>query len=439
MPRKAKQTDLVQIQRNPIPAWHQSLEPVTSCPTFYVAAEIQGKKQPGGLDSARGKQVHKTGASYASWCAHKEVEMDLEAFDRFTAGAGPAAAKILAGMRDSYRVDFRNLLATEITMSLDENLQPTNIAKAIEGIVVDSGLPPAFVGTLDALYMYRQDLKAFIDDLKTHFIPYEPEETLQAKMYALLVFLHFPWVMEVRFRLIFVRYKDLKKDVTYMRSDVPSLTEAIKSARALQIMIHEEYDSGKKIEAIGGPQCVYCPLLSNRSCPVAEYNSNMQLTMEERVSFKLWYESFNRINNAALKDYVQGSGRKVILKNHNGKHFVFGPEESESTIYPVFQATADGILTDKDNNPIMPIVSLLLDTTLIPLEDRGWLGKLVISSSAMDSALKKAKKRVLAHHAITDAAEHITKVRMKVSKPLDTLPEEVIQDNEEWSEEGEDF
>ena len=74
---KAKQTELVQIQKSPIPPLHQSTETLLSCKKNYVSQAIQGKKKPGGLESARGLQVHRTGAAYCSSCARKGVEMDL--------------------------------------------------------------------------------------------------------------------------------------------------------------------------------------------------------------------------------------------------------------------------------------------------------------------------------------------------------------------------
>jgi len=84
-------------------------------------------------------------------------------------------------------------------------------------------------------------------------------------------------------------------------------------------------------------------------------------------------------------------------------------------------------------------VSMLLDPTLVPLDDREWLNKLVISSTKIESPLK-AKKRVLAHQAITDKAEKVTKATLKVSKPLDTIPdEEPDEDGEEWDSDGDDF
>ena len=437
MSPKKKSTDIVQITKSPIPPWHQSTESKTACPKFYVTSEIQGRKQPGGMDSARGNQVHKTGAAIAAWCAHKGVEMDLDAFDRLSKGAGPAAAKILLGMRDSYRVDFAALLATEVPMSLDEFFQPTDVVGAIEGISGDSGLPACYSGILDALYTYREQLKARIDDLKSHFFPYDPDKTLQGKTYCLFVMQHFPWVEEVEFRLIFVRYKNMVRSISYTRKDIPDLMEAVKAARARQIMIHEMYDSGQAIEAYSGPHCNYCPLLSDRTCPIGEFNENMQLSWDDRAKFSLWYQIFSKKNNAAMKARVQETGKPITVTDFNGKPYQFKGWESESKVYPLFQATADGIATDKEGNPIMPIVSLLLDKDLIPLDDREWLNKLVISSTKIDGPLK-TKKRVLAHQVITDKADKVPKVKFQ-AKEVDEVPDEMAEEeNEEsWDDDSE--
>jgi hypothetical protein len=436
---KRKSTDLVHVKKSPIPPWHQSTESLTACPLFYVTAEIKGKKQPGGMDSARGNQVHKTGALYAAWCAHKGVAMDLDAFDRFAQGAGPAAAKILVGMRESYQCDFSNLLATEVPMSLDENFQPTDVVGSIEGIASDSGLPSCYTGTLDALYIYRESAKAQVDDLKSHFFPYEPDKTLQGKTYALFVFQHFDWVQEVTFRLIFVRYKNLVKTQSFTRKDIPALIEAVKAARARQVMIHQMYDAGQEIEYFSGPHCNYCPLLSDGSCPISQFNENMQLTWEDRGKYALWYPIFNKKNNATMKARVQETGSPITVKDFNGKIYQFKGWESESRVYPLFQATADGIATDPQGNPIMPIVSLLLDKDLIPLDDREWMNKLVISSTKMDGPLK-TKKRVLAHQVITDKADKVPKVKFQ-AKQIDEIPDELAEENDgednEWGEESE--
>ena len=349
---------LVEIE-SPMPPLHQSTEMLMACKKNYATQIIQRKKQPGGLESARGLQVHHTGALYGSHCAQKGVSMDLDAFDELSKGAGPLAAKILSGMRESYEVDFAHLLSTELRMSLDENFDPTDVAPEIEGESGDSGLPAHYSGTLDLLYVYREERRGAIHDLKTHPRPYDPEETMQAKMYSVFVFKHFPWIDTVLFRLIFCRYRNLVREVTYTREDLPVLIEVIRAARERQKVIHAEYEAHLEMEATPGPQCIYCPLLSNRACPIAEFNYEMQLSPEDRLRFHLWYAAFSTVNNKALKEHIQGTGRNVVLKDYNGKAYSYGPVESTSSIFPLFRKTENGIAMDAQGNPDMPIVSLL--------------------------------------------------------------------------------
>ncbi len=428
-------TDLVKIEPAPIPPLRQSTEIVMSCPLFYVTVFIKGKKQPGGLESARGTQVHRTLAQYAAWCAHKGVAMDLDAFDRMSKGAGPVAARILSGMRESYSVDHQHLLATELSMSLDENLDPTDASPVVEGESGDSGLPAAFQGTLDALLAFRVELRIQIDDAKSHPRPFDPAETLQGEMYSLLVFKHFPWVEEVKFRLVFVRYRDLSREVVYTREDVPKLIETVKAARARQLMIHEDYEAGREIEAIPGAHCCYCSLLSNRGCPISEFNPQMQLSPEDRLRFHLWYAAFSTVNNKALKEHIQGTGRNVVLKDYNGKAYSYGPVESTSSIFPLFRKTENGIAMDAQGNPDMPIVSLLLDYAHATPDDAAFLGNLVISSTKLNSYLG-TKKRAMLDQAVTDSADKITKATLKVSKPLDSIEDEPEEDGG-WDEDDE--
>jgi hypothetical protein len=440
MPRKSKQsTELVQIQKSPIPPLRQSTEETMSCPLFYAEVFIKGKKVPGGMDAARGTEIHKTMAAYLSHCARKQVGMDLNAFESFSRGAGPQAHKILAGLRDGFTVDYDHLFATELMMSLDESLDPTDLVSELQGILRDSELPAAHQGTLDGVYIFRSENHILIDDFKSHARPFDPDDKPQGKKYALFIFKHFAWAEKVTFRLTFVRYKNLTRSVIYTRDQVPMLVEVLKAARARQETIHAKHDAGEEIEAIPGAHCTYCPLLSDRSCPIAEFNPQLQLSPEDRLKFHLWYAAFSKVNNSALKDYVNGTGKNVILKDYNQKIYLYGPVESESDVLPLFQPTADGIVIDEQGNPSMPIISLLMDYAHSTPDDTAWMAKLVISSTAMKSYLK-AKKRAFLDQAVSDTAEKVTKVKLKVSKPLDAIPEEVEdEDREEWDEEGEEF
>lgn len=447
--------ELVQISPIDKPPLHQSTETIMACPVFYVQGVIKKRRKPGGMESARGNQVHGALAKYNEHCAKEGVAMDVDAFDAFARGAGPMAARILSGMRDSYQVDFKHLLATEITFNLDEEFNPTQVPKEAQSEVEDSREAIAYQGTLDALLAFREEGKIQIDDAKSHPRPFNPDDTLQGRMYSLFCFLHFPWAQEVKFRLVFVRYHNLTREVVYTREDVPKLIEVVRAARARQDMLHQIFAADDPIEAIPGSHCIYCPLLADRSCPIAEYNENMQLSPEQRLKFHLWYAAFSQVNNKALRDYVQESGKDVVLRDFNGKHYVFGPKEKESLAYPVFKKTANGIAFRCQNCgleidravehgacphcgkmmiPVMPIIELINDYAYATPEDVKWMGNLLLSSTKLSGPLA-TKKRAMLDQAVTDSADHITKAEVRASKPLDTLQEEEPEDREEWDDE----
>jgi hypothetical protein len=388
---------------------------------------------PGGMESARGNEIHHTAAAYAAYCAMKQVPMDLAAFDNLSKGAGPVAASILSGMRETLKIDWEHLIATELPLSLDEKFRPTEIVESLAGICSDSQEPAHYSGTLDNLYGFPDESLAIITDYKSHPRPFDPSETLQAKTYAVFVFSHFPWVKKIIFKLIFVRYANLFRMVDYTREDLPSLIEAVNAGRERQKKIHEDYDAGKELDAVAGNHCIYCPLLANATCKIAKWNPQMQLTPEQRLNFNLWYSAFSKANNKAMKEYVQETGKNIRLQDFNGKAYMFAPQESESDIYPLFKATATGIAVDAQNRLIMPVVDLLNDYAYAAPEDTAWLGKVQISSTSIKSYLK-AKKRTVIDQAVEDVVEKVTKVKLGVSRPLDGLPDEVTDD-----EDDEDF
>lgn len=429
--------ELVQIELNDMPPLRQSLVETMGCPEFYVESKIKGREQPGGMESSRGTQVHHVLAQYASWCATKGVSQDLVAFDRFSHGVGHAAHKILAGMKDSYSVDAKHLLATELPMALDDNFMPTDVAEAIEGTVGDSGEPAAYQGTLDAVYVFRPQKRIEIHDAKSHPRPFDPDATLQGKMYSLFTFQHFPWVEEIEFRLIFVRFRNLSRSVTYTRQDLPALIDIVRSARARQQMLHDDFDAERPMPAIPGNYCQYCPKLSNRTCSIAEFNPAMQLSYEDRLKFMLWYKAFATSNTKVLKERVDATGRSIILKDYNGKIYKFGAEEKKSKVYPIFRADGkNGLLLDHRKQPVMPILDLLFDEIHSSPEDIGWMANLVISGTKLKQYLG-TKRRVLLDQAVADVADEVTKVKMVVSKPLDAIPEEDDFDEDELDEDGE--
>ena len=244
---------MVKIDASIVPPTHQSTELLMGCKKNYVTQIIEGHRNPGGVESRRGQEIHHTMSLYLSHCARKGVAMDLSAFDEFSKGAGAVASKILVGVRDSYEVDFAALFATELRMSLDEDFHPTDLSAELDGTCEDSGEDAGYVGTLDGLNLYRSEGKIVIDDFKSHPRPYnpsDPDKSMQGKEYSLFCFTHFPWANEVKFRLIFVRFRKLVREVVYTRDEVPALIESVRSMRSRQKAIHEEYIAGKVMTAV---------------------------------------------------------------------------------------------------------------------------------------------------------------------------------------------
>jgi hypothetical protein len=78
----------------------------------------------------------------------------------------------------------------------------------------------------------------------------------------------------------------------------------------------------------------------------------------------------------------------------------------------------------------MPVVDLLSDYAYAAPEDSNWLGKVQLSSTSLTSYLK-TKKRVLLDTAIDDVVEKVTKVKLAVSKPLESLPDSEFDEEDE--------
>jgi hypothetical protein len=158
----------------------------------------------------------------------------------------------------------------------------------------------------------------------------------------------------------------------------------------------------------------------------------MQLTPEQRLNFNLFYSQFSKANNKAMKEHVQETGRDIRLTDFNGKAYIYGPVESESEVYPLFKATVDGVEAD-GNRLVMPVVDLLTDYAYAEPGDTRWMGKIQISSTSIKNYLKTNKREVL-DHAVDDVVEKVTKVKLAVSKPLEMLPDDVFDEEDEEEE-----
>ena len=293
-----------------------------------------------------------------------------------------------------------------------------------------SGLEPEISGILDVIYLYPGGRVARIPDYKSHPRSF-PADTFQGKEYALFTFMHLPTVQEVTFQLQFVRYANLKTSQTYYRSDVPQLMEDVKRYRERQLQIHAKAAAGQKLSVHPGAHCQYCPAISDFSCPVAKLNPHMQLSPAERLKVRLWWDVANRVNNKAMKEYVDGMGDIIHSTDANGKNYTFGPVLKDKTVYPLFKLPEgmtlvqmfDWILENPANLlEAMPIIDAISQWAYSNPEDlvakRGgipWQLKLRIGSTELNSPLK-AKFREIVHNNIKDHAVVTPTTEVKVTR-----------------------
>lgn len=310
------------------PALTQSLYEKMCCPHGYTTEVIGGRKLPGNLASWRGTEVHHVLALNAWHCKERQVAADWAYFDELAATVSNDAADVLLVQRDYMQVDYQHLVFTEATLYLDEDFQP--VFEEEEGIV-----PPGAVykGTLDAGYRLSE-IVFLIEDYKSHPQPFEPD-TMQGLLYPVLVMQHKPELEAVTFRLRFVRYRNLTREITWTRSDLPNMMAELRRARARQQSLHDAYDRRDyaMLPALPNPGCHYCPLLINGGCPVADENPYKQEPKD--LLFELrWLDERRSTVRGLLKDAEQTGGKAIVVADANGNEMSFGTAPSDSEEYP---------------------------------------------------------------------------------------------------------
>lgn len=364
-----------------VPLLRQSLVEIKSCPHSYALQVIEGHKMPGGPQSARGTEIHHVMSQYINHCAKARVPADWARFDALALGAGAEAAEILNGLRDNYTVDFEHVYDTELTLSSDVG---------------------AAGGTLDVL-LFLAPTKAKIEDFKSHPRPFDPK-TDQSKRYPFLIFETFPEVEEVTFELVFVRYANCRRSVTYTRADYAELRQHVINERESQETIHRRYEAGEVLEAIPGKHCQYCPLLQKpAACPIAESNPEVSSDPQDWAKFIVWADKARGVAMQALKNRVDATGIPVEFLDGNGRPVQVGFTEHISQQFPLL-ATLPFLFEHRDTYE----------------DDVEWIGKLLISSTKLKQYLK-TKRRAITHQAIMDnAAVAVSKPKFGITLPAET-------------------
>jgi hypothetical protein len=414
-----------------LPALRQSTYESMACPHGYGLVHIQGQRTPDSLNSDRGLDCHAVLAQYAEHCARKRTQVDYAHFDKLITGRGEEATEILDVARESLTIDWQNFFAAEAALWLDEEFMPTlapadlprhlqsspNSLLITEGIE-PSGKPAAYGGILDLIYLFPGGVAALIDDYKSHPQPFKPT-TFQGKFYPLLLMRHLPALERVEMRYRFIRYSNKVESQVYTREDIPMLAEAARRVRARQGEYQRLFEDGgiDNLKAMSGTHCQYCPAIleSPTTCPIGAMNPQTNMSPDERLRWRLWFAAWNRVNNKAMSQYVQGSEEKITAMDANGNAYVFGPQQKERITYPVFALNEEHHLST-------PIIDALEDWALSEGEDvmpskgkPSWLTKLRISSTQLKSKLK-TKKRSHLDQRIEDLAETETRIEMRVSR-----------------------
>lgn len=416
------------IATTTMPALHQSTFELMRCPTAY-AAWREGKRTPSSLESARGTEIHHVMATYADHCVSQRVGADWEYFDQLTIAAGDEAGPILESMRDSHIVDWKHIYGTEMTLALDEDLAPVRVPKiceegnwspsfhdAIPGLVYTDA-DPAHAGTLDVLSLF-EDNTAVIDDYKSHPQPFDPE-TYQGMLYPFMVFKHFPHIQRVTFRLRFVRYPNVVRENAWTRDQMPDMERTIRQARGRQQSIELKILNNQPLDAFPHAGCHYCPLATNFTCPIAEFNPEINLSMVERAKFARWYSILSKPNNAVLKNHVQATGRGIDLIDGTGQLYTYDAQESAKKVYPLDRT----------------LIRILDDYSEASGED--WPAmKLAISSTSLSPKLKTKKRSALRETIEASHLEMKPGIKYAFAKVLSDGSRDVDEDTRDYSEDG---
>ncbi len=411
-----------------IPPLSQTLANSMSCEHGYKLVQIDGLKTPNTEASYRGTDIHAVLAPYALHCAQKRIPADFMFLDSLTSSLGDEAATILESCRENITIDWQNLFAVEVLAGLDKDFQPTYAVdhdgnpqpmNPIWGNEHHAGNGPAYVGTLDVIYLMPGGKVARITDWKSHPRPFDAD-TIQGKLYSLILFMHMPELQEIEFGLRFVRYANIVNTHKYFRSDVPQMMDDVRRIRNRQKEIHAKVAEGGELRVHGGSHCAYCPCAIDPigiPCPNGELNPMLK-SPAEQLNWLLSAEVQMRMVKQALQQHVDGTGEAVVSQDANGKLYTFGPVQKEKITYPVFEGSMEEGFT-------MPIVDALLNwvTTnpkdLIPRKgSKPWFNNLKIGATEMNRYLKTAKREII-HNAIRDLATVETKIEYRVTRDAD--------------------
>jgi hypothetical protein len=347
-------------------------------------------------------------SEYVRHCASKRVPADWLKFDELAKASGPVAGPILDGLRDSYEVPWKLVYGTEITLSLDEDLNPARAFEFSDEMATEyhalcplSNSPAAYTGTLDVILIWEDGTRAMVCDYKSHPAPFEAD-TFQSILYPFMLFKHLPELESVKFELNFVRYRNCLRSVTWKREDMPEMQAAITRARERQRITHENPDTAP---ALPCKTCTYCPLAKNLTCPIADWNEYLSFTPTDRLMHLEFMRRMRELHQPILKAYATVEG-PVRYSDGNGRIYEYGEQPVPSTRYPLDATT----------------LQVLNEHSAATGDD--WLKwNLDIKGTTIKAKLNTKKRALLKEQFEDSVIETGTKPRFAVRTPEGVVPE----------------
>lgn len=194
---------------------------------------------------------------------------------------------LLESCLPSFRVDPEKVLHIEKNYLLDSKMEPT-----------DRFSDAALSGRPD-LVLLESEHKAKIPDVKTQWRIVDANSVFQARGYSLIALQYLEFVNEVEFELVFIRWNNAKRSVTYTRQQLPYLKATALKLWQRKVELTRQAITGQLEAPVSGPHCNGCVLQFN--CPIQKINP-YSANPEDLIRLTVWAEQASKKAREVLKD-----------------------------------------------------------------------------------------------------------------------------------------
>jgi len=180
--------------------------------------------------------------------------------------------------------------------------------------------------------------------------------------------------------------------------------------------LHRQAEANRKsVLALPGSHCIYCPRLSDLSCPLGKMNPyDSGLTPEQRLVQITWMNQAKAHQIAIVKDYVEAQKKPVVFEDGNGNKYTASFAPTESVYFPLIETMA-----------------ALMDWREAG-DDKTLFNTLRVGSSQLKAKLKAKSRATLDQHLRDSIAVKETKVKFAIRQPDGTVDDGRPDTQEEW-------